>query len=90
MFAKQLQPYHWEAIAALLSRIEVAVRLDAIARTAYTTSNLLVDTINNAAMDSIGDIVIDTIPDPPCIEDEDVEALTQLLTWANTNQLLEL
>ena len=90
LFAQQLQPHHWEAIAALLSPADVTVRLDAIARTAYTTSNLLVDAINDAAMDTIGDIVIDTLPDPPRIEDEDFDALTQMLTWANANQLLEL
>ena len=90
LFAQQLQPHHWEAIAALLSHADVAVRLDAIARSAYTTGNLLVDAINDAAMDTIGDIVIDTLPDPPRIEDEDFDALTQMLTWANANQLLEL
>ena len=89
-FAQKLQPHHWEAIATLLSGVDVIVRLDALARSAYTTSNLLVDGINDVALDTIGDIVIDTIADPPNIEDEDFEPLNQLLTWAHANQLLEL
>ena len=89
-FAQRLQPQHWDALAAMLSRTEVEARLNMIARSVYTTSNLLIDTINEMALDAIGDIVIDTAVDPPCIEEEDFKPLTELLNWASEHQLLEL
>ena len=88
-FAQKLQPHHWEALAALIGGVEVEVRLTAIARSAYTTSHQLVDEINEFALDSIGDIVVDTEPDLPQIEEEDVEGIHALLEWASQKVLSE-
>jgi hypothetical protein len=88
-FAQQMQPHHWEALAALIGGIEVNVRLDAIARSSYTTPYQIIDEINEFAMDSIDDIVVDTEADVPQIEDEDIEGIQALLAWASQNVLLE-
>jgi len=87
--AQRMRPHHWEALAALIGGIEVGVRLNAIARSAYTTANQLVDEINEFALDSIGDIVVDTEPDVPQIEEEDIEGIQALLAWASQKVLLE-
>ena len=42
---------------------------------------LSVDQINEFALDSIGDIVIEA-GDPPHIEEEDWESLRQIMAWA--------
>lgn len=80
-FANHMQPHHWEALNALLMAEDVAARLDGIARSAYTTMDLLIDEINEFALSSIGDIVIEA-NDPPAIEEEDVENLHLLIDWA--------
>jgi hypothetical protein len=76
-----MQAHHWEALNALLVGEDVTARLDGIARSAYITSNLLVDQINEFALGSIGDIVIEA-GDSPRIEEEDWESLRQIMTWA--------
>lgn len=88
-FAQQMQPHHWEALAALIGGIEVNVRLNAIARSAYITPHQIIDEINEFAMDSIGDIVVDTEADIPQIEDEDIEGIQALLAWASQKVLLD-
>ncbi|MAS33615.1 MAG: hypothetical protein CL610_06400 [Anaerolineaceae bacterium] len=80
-FVNKMQAHHWEALNALLVGEDVTARLDGIARSAYITSNLLVDQINEFALDSIGDIVIEA-GDPPHIEEEDWESLRQIMAWA--------
>lgn len=89
VFAEKMQPHHWEALAALVGGVEIEVRLSAIARSAYTTPHQLVDEINELALDSIGDIVVDTEADIPQIEDEDIEGIHALLAWASQTVLLE-
>jgi len=87
-FADFMQVQHWESLNALLSGNEVKIKLDGIARSVYTTADLLVDEINEFALMSIGDIVIET-GDPPTIEDEDLESLRLLMAWALENHLQE-
>ncbi|HUN09887.1 MAG TPA: TerB N-terminal domain-containing protein [Aggregatilineales bacterium] len=87
-FVKQMQPHHWEALNALLLNEDVGARLDGIARSAYTTANLLVDEINDFALASIGDIVVES-GDTPIIEDEDLESLRSLMSWALENVIQE-
>lgn len=35
---------------------------------------LLVDEINQAALDALGDVIISPGSEPPCVEEEDLEA----------------
>ena len=87
-FVTKMRSHHWEALNALLIGEDIVARLDGIARSAFTTSNLLLDEINESALSSIGDIVID-VGDIPFIEDEDIESLRSLVTWATQNRNLE-
>lgn len=87
-FVVQMRSYHWEALNALLLGEDIPARLDGIARSAYTTIDLLIDEINEVALSSIGDIVIE-VGDEPQIEDEDVESLRSLMTWAFKNVKME-
>jgi len=88
-FVVQMQPHHWETLAALLSKTDVLSRLDAIARSVYVPSSQLIDEINGFAQDSIGDIVIDPYGDIPEVEEEDFDSLSQLMTWAAEKMMLE-
>lgn len=89
-FAKKMQPQHWEALTVLVLNVDVLPRLDAIARSIYSTANQLIDEINEFALECIGDIVIDTTNDLPQIEEEDIEGLAALLEWAKSNTVLEM
>jgi len=85
-FVSQMKPYHWETLHALLTQQDVQSRLDGIARSSYSTVDLLIDEINEFALSSIGDIVIET-GDIPVVEEEDVESLRSLLAWALEHEL---
>jgi hypothetical protein len=85
-FVVQMRPNHWEALHVLFSGQDVLARLEGIARSSYTTVDLLIDEINGFALASIGDIVIES-GDTPTVEEEDVESLRSLLSWALENQI---
>lgn len=88
-FVQKMKPQHWEALNALLTQEDVLSRLDGIARSVYTTADLLIDDINEFALTSIGDIVIET-GDIPTIEAEDFETLHALMLWALENVIQEI
>ncbi|MCB0210615.1 MAG: hypothetical protein KDJ52_14850, partial [Anaerolineae bacterium] len=88
-FVIQMQPYHWDALAALLSGVDIQTRLDAIAHPLHKTGNLLVDEINEHAQESIGDIIVDTLENPPRILEDEQDNLVDLLNWAADRQLIE-
>lgn len=88
-FVRQMQPCHWDALAALLSGAEVQTRLDAIAKPLHKTGNLLVDEINEYAQESVGDIVVDTVENPPRILEDEQDTLAQLLSWAVSQRVIE-
>ena len=49
----------------------------------------MIEDINAFALNSIGDIVIDTASEIPIIEAESVDSLRRLISWASNNSLLE-
>jgi hypothetical protein len=83
-FVRQMKPHHWEALNALIIGEDVEMRLDGIARSVYTTLDLLVDELNEFALESVGDNIIET-GGAPRIEDEDIDSLRSLTEWALTN-----
>lgn len=85
-FASHMRPYHWEALNALLLKNDVIMRLDGIARSVHTTADLLIDEINEFALLSIGDIVIE-VGKPPSIEEEDLDGIRSLTAWALENTI---
>jgi hypothetical protein len=80
-FVQQMQPHHWETLAALLAGVDVPTRLAGIAQSVQRTPDLLIDDINESALVHIGDIII-AAGDPPLIEDEDYESVQALVAWA--------
>lgn len=88
-FVSQMQKHHWETINVLLLEDDVSTRLDGIARSIFSTIDLLIDEINEFALVSIGDIVIET-GNIPAIEEEDIEDLRSLMVWAQQNIIQEL
>ena len=88
-FARQLKPIHWQALAAFVQGEELSIRLDAIARREFTTANLMIEDINAFALNSIGDIVIDTADEFPVIEAESMEGIRLLIAWASNKSYLE-
>ncbi|MEP7286686.1 MAG: TerB N-terminal domain-containing protein [Chloroflexota bacterium] len=87
--AQQMKVYHWDVLVVLLAKVDINARLDAIARSIYSTTSGLIDDINMFALDSIGDIVISTEGTVPYIEAEDMEGIQMLLAWAYSKALLE-
>jgi hypothetical protein len=87
-FVQNMKPQHWEALNALLIQKDVISRLEGIARSVYSTTGLLIDEINEFALTSLGDIVIET-GDTPAIEAEDLETLQALMVWALENVIQE-
>jgi hypothetical protein len=88
-FAQNLQTQHWEGLAALLAGEDLLTRLEAIARTMNSTANQLVDDLNGFALDTIGDIIIDTSKSSPFIEDEDKQGIQALVKWAMANAVAQ-
>ncbi|MCA9893477.1 MAG: TerB N-terminal domain-containing protein [Anaerolineae bacterium] len=88
-FVNKMKPQHWEALHALLLQEDVVARLDGIARSTFTTMDLLIDEINDVALSNLGDIVIET-GETPAIEEEDMDDLRSLMAWAQENILQEI
>jgi hypothetical protein len=89
-FAQRMQPQHWEALNVLLLGEDVVVRLDGVARSVNTMVSLMINDINDIALSSVGDIVINSSVEPPTIEEEDMDGLRALNTWALQHRLQEL
>jgi hypothetical protein len=87
-FARKLDLPHWAILAVLYAGQSEQVQLDDIARSVYSTSSQLLDRINELADDTIGDIVIDTMTDPPQIVEEYGADIKALLRWAGQRELL--
>lgn len=80
-FVQRMRAYHWEALNVLLIGDDVALRLEGVARAAHTMVSLMINEINEFALGSIGDIIIDSTVEPPFIEEEDQDELRALNTW---------
>lgn len=78
-FAAQLQPQHWALLRALVQGTAESATLEAIARQAYSTANQLLDEINRAALEHVGDLVIDAGSEPPQLLPEAVEMVELLV-----------
>jgi hypothetical protein len=77
-FYSALQPYHISALEIILSSCDVSERLNKICEDNFIMQELLIDSINEAALETIGDIII--LPDvkPPCFIEEYYEFIKKL------------
>lgn len=89
VFAHKMKPQHWQALAILIEQADVTAQLNTAAQRAGSTPSRLIDELNEFALDSIGDIVINAENNPPQIETEDRNDLQTLLAWADRQKLLE-
>lgn len=88
-FTQQMQTHHWNSLATLIDHDDVKMRLDIIARSVNLTANQIIDDINEFALESINDIVIDTTGEIPQLEDENRENMKELLKWATSKALVK-
>jgi hypothetical protein len=87
-FAEQLQPVHWISLAIIVQGYNVEDKLDVAARSVFSTVNQVVDNINEIALESVGDTVIDTSMSPIVIE-EYRDSVDILVNWAIQSQKIE-
>src|SRR5690606_24155687 len=88
-FVDLIQPYHWDTLAALLGGEDVDNRLNVIALPHHKTGSLLIDEINEFAQENIGDVLIDTLENPPSVVVDKRDNLIDLMNWAANRQLIE-
>ena len=91
-FAAQLKPWHWQALAVVaLNGVNGSgpAKLDAIARRQLISANQLIDEVNTAALDTVGDNVVDASAASPSVFDEYAEPMRTLAQWAIDNEMTE-
>jgi hypothetical protein len=78
-FARQLDQCQLQTLRALCLETDPASAVNRIAEENATMPQFLLDSINQVALDTIGDIII--LPDttPPTIEEDDIEAVRQVV-----------
>jgi hypothetical protein len=87
-FSKAMHSEHWETLLVMVTEDNYSARLPVIARSVHSTVSRMIDEINEAAYDTIGDIIIDASSDTPVIESEDIDSVKSLLAWARTKSLV--
>jgi hypothetical protein len=84
-FRRQLADHELAILEAVVGQEDSSTTIRQIADANATMPGALLDSINQIAMDTIGDIIIDAAVDPPVIEDEDIDMVRQLLAEAADN-----
>jgi hypothetical protein len=85
-FSDRLADHQLAILEAIVGQGDVPATIRLIAEANATMPGALLDSINEIAMDTLSDIIIDTAVDPPVIEDEDIEMVRHLLTESAANQ----
>jgi len=81
-FAQQLDGCQLEALRAICEEADPSQAINRIAEANMTMPQFLIDSINQVALDTVGDIVIQPDSDPPAIEEEDLEMVRQVISEA--------
>ncbi len=81
-FATQLSPYHFEALEAIVTESDTSEKLNEIAQAQATMPSMIIDGLNEIALEAIGDIIIEAFPTPHVIEEDYVEALREMVSIA--------
>ena len=74
-FLTSLSPEQRQALSILLYSQQISADLEQLAEQNLSMPQMLLDDLNEAALNSIGEIIIDTLGDTPCILDEYLEPL---------------
>lgn len=75
----RLTTYQLDALKAILEQADPTEEIARIADSNTTMPELLLDSINEAAVDAIGDVIIAPGSHPPIIEDEDRDMVEKLV-----------
>jgi hypothetical protein len=78
-FAAQITPYQYTALKIINEGENVNEELQRIAEENALMPETLIDCINELALDTVGDVIIEPGSNPPIIEDEDIEAVKMVL-----------
>ena len=78
-FAERLADPQLAALEAIANQTDPRGTIREIAEANATMPGALVDAINDLAMQTIGDVILDPAADPPCIEEEDLPFVKQLI-----------
>lgn len=86
-FASTLSPYQFETLRALLESSDLPQAIRNIADQHALMPALLIDSINEKALDALGDYIIVPGSDPPSIEAEDHDLVVELVVcWLNSSE----
>ena len=78
-FAVQINECQYLAIRAIESAINVREKIKTLSESFTVMPEMIIDSINEIALDTIGDVVIEPGSDPPIFEDEDKDAIRKLI-----------
>ena len=78
-FALRIAEHQYIALKAIYEGHDVKIRLQNIAEQFGMMPVMIVDEINELALNSVGDIIVSPDTDPPTIEDEDVDAVRSVI-----------
>lgn len=81
-FAQSLEPVHWRILEALLTGTSVPETIAREAQAAHTLPSVLIETINDQALDHTGDLIMDTMVEPPVLIADAIDSVRQLMAWA--------
>jgi hypothetical protein len=79
LFARQLLPFQIRTLWAILDQEDPSMQLSAIAQEQAMLPEMVLDKINELALDTIGDFLLEPGADPPRVEDEQRETLRAVL-----------
>jgi len=78
-FVRQLDECQRQVLRALCWDADPSLAVNRLAEEYATMPQFLLDSINQVALDTIGDIIILPDADPPAIEEDDLEAVRQVV-----------
>jgi hypothetical protein len=78
-FVRRLRDDQQEVLAAIMDKDAAMERIRKIAADKATMPEALIDSINELAQETVGDIIIDTNLVPPAVEEEDLEMVKKVL-----------
>ena len=78
-FAERLADPQLAALEAIANQADPRSTIREIAEANASMPGALIDAINDLAMQTIGDIIIEPAADPPCFEEEDLPFVKQLV-----------
>jgi hypothetical protein len=78
-FRTALKEYQYQALRAILTMKDPSEELARLADESAVMPEFLIDSINELALDTVGDIIIEPGSAPPAIEEEDLEFVRKLV-----------